>query len=194
MGRAGKSDKHVSHAPISAIVEEAAEPHMARGKDVQISISKEFDPGPEPDILKLPEVVHGIRNLVQNAVDFAQSTVWVDIGWTDESILVRIVDDGRGYTPQVLSRIGDPFMRARPASEERPGYEGMGLGLFIAKTLLERTGAELSFANGRDSSVSASRPGERTGAIVEVVWTRALLEAQPDLVRGPLGENTPLQP
>lgn len=189
MGRAGKKDKHISHAPISAIVQEAAEPHMDRGKSVIISVARDHDGETEPDILRMPEVVHGVRNLVQNAVDFSQSTVWVDMDWSDKRITLRIVDDGKGYSPQVLARIGDPFMRSRGGSEERPGYEGMGLGLFIAKNLLERTGAELSFANGRDSYSPMAKAGERAGAIVEVAWKRSLIEAQPDLVRGPLGEN-----
>ena len=126
----------------------------------------------------------------ENAVDFAATTVWVDAEWSDKTLVIRVVDDGNGYASDVLARIGDPFVRQRaPAQkpESRPGYEGMGLGLFIAKTLLERSGAELSFANGRDMAKAAADRPARSGAIVELIW------ALPDIIaldQGVLGENT----
>lgn len=170
MGRSGKDDLHLRQAPLVAVVEEAADPHRDRGKEIVI----EADEAGQPTIQRQPELVHGLRNLVQNAVDFAATTVWVETSWTDSSITIRIVDDGTGYPPHLLGRIGDPFIRRRRTAPDsrRPEYEGMGLGLFIAKTLLERTGAELTFANGQDPYTGVARPGERAGAIVEVVWSR----------------------
>lgn len=190
MGKAGKDDLHMRQAPISAVLHEAAEPHLARGKDVIFS----FAPGPgsdapEPIILRRPELIHGLRNLVQNAVDFARHRVWVDGQWTADQLTIRIIDDGHGFPTQVLGRLGDPFVRFRPmstAAESRPGYEGMGLGLFIAKTLLERTGAELSFANAGDPFLAADERPDRSGAIVEAIWPAAALVVS----RGSaLGEN-----
>jgi len=174
MGRAGKDDLHLRQAPLASVLREAAEPHMGRGKTVEFSLL----PGPggtdrQPTILRRPEVIHGLRNLIQNAVDFARTTVWVDGEWTDRAITIRIVDDGEGYPPQVIGRIGDPFVRSRRLAQDlhkRPEYEGMGLGLFIAKTLLERTGAELSFANASDPFLTPEERPERCGAIVELVW------------------------
>ena len=101
------------------------------------------------------------------------------------------MDDGRGYAPQVIGRIGDPFVRRRSMSDlsQRPGYEGMGLGLFIAKTLLERTGAELSFANGAEKYGGVDGKSERTGAIVEVVWPRSRIDAKDGDHPVPYGEN-----
>ncbi len=192
MGRAGKDDLLLRRAPLSAVVEEAAEPHMNRGKIINIdSGPPEADPADQPDILRMPEVIHGIRNLVQNAVDFAVETVWVELDWTDEAISVRILDDGPGYPTHLIGRIGDPFVRRRRSGSDRryrPGYEGMGLGLFIAKTLLERSGAELSFANGADSRASMLP----RGAIVEVVWPRDRLEADHGMRAGSLGANQPI--
>ncbi len=191
MGRAGKDDLHLRQAPLSAVIEEAAEPHMERGKDI---VLETVDEGDEPMILRRPEIVHGLRNLIQNAVDFAASSVWVETAWTKDTITIRIIDDGRGYAPQVIGRIGDPFLRRRKSIQdksERPEYEGMGLGLFIAKTLLERTGAELSFANGAEPYTGRTRPGMKSGAIAQVTWSRSAegIEAQD---RTPvLGENTP---
>jgi two-component system sensor histidine kinase RegB len=181
MGRAGKTDLHLMRAPLAEVLREAAEPHTGRGKTITFTLT-----GTDaPTIIRKPEVIHGLRNLIQNAVDFAASTVWVDAEWGGRTLTIRIVDDGGGYPPHILGRIGDPFVTRRPRmSDQRPEYEGMGLGLFIAKTLLERSGAEISFANGTDPG--ASRPATRGGAIVEVIWPLAeILAPEP----GPLGEN-----
>lgn len=181
MGRAGKDDLHLRQAPLSAVIEEAAEPHLDRGKSVHFEGTGPDDmQGAIPSILRRPEILHGLRNLIQNAVDFADANVWIETGWTTEQITVRIVDDGKGYPAQVIGRIGDPFVHRRKAAKDRkvrPGYEGMGLGLFIAKTLLERSGAELSFANGSGAVSRTSARGAKQGAIVEVVWPRAQIDA-----------------
>jgi len=166
MGRAGQRDSYLDRAPFEAVLREAAEPHMDRGKAVAITVAE----GRQPEILRRPEVVHGLRNLVQNAVDFARARVEIRLDWTSERLSVRIRDDGPGFAPALLDRIGDPFMRGRPTprppdpegSAERPGYEGMGLGLFIAKSLLERTGARLTFANDAGG-----------GAVAVVAWPRS---------------------
>ncbi len=174
MGKAGKDDLHMKQAPLGAVLREAAEPHVARGKEVTFTLAAApGNPVREPMILRSPEVIHGLRNLVQNAVDFAHARVWIDAVWTTSTITVRIIDDGDGYPSQVIGRIGDPFVRSRRedrAQPVRPGYEGMGLGLFIAKTLLERTGAELSFANAADPFLTRDERPDRSGAIVEVIW------------------------
>ena len=72
---------------------------------------------------------------------------------------------------------------------DRPGYEGMGLGLFIAKTLLERTGAELTFANDRDAYQDNAAAIDNLGAVVTVAWQRSKIE-QPI---GALGKNQTLK-
>ncbi|WP_300011522.1 sensor histidine kinase RegB [uncultured Roseobacter sp.] len=190
MGRAGKDDLHLRQAPLMAVIEEAAEPHMGRGKTVHFHHLG--DPTEQPSILRKPEIIHGLRNLIQNAVDFAETDIWIEAGWSDDSISLRIMDDGCGFPPQLLGRIGDPFMRRRrntASSGLRPGYEGMGLGLFIAKTLLERSGAELRFANGRDPV--AVEEGKRTdlGAIVHVTWERQRIDAHGRDQARQFGEN-----
>jgi two-component system sensor histidine kinase RegB len=192
MGRAGKDDLHLRRAPLGAVLREAAEPHMGRGREVLFDLAPEDGASErQPVVLRRPELIHGLRNLIQNAVDFARSTVWVDAAWTPARVTVTIADDGEGYPPQLIGRIGDPFVRQRRAAAEvgqRPEYEGMGLGLFIAKTLLERTGAEVSFTNGSDPFLTAEERPERCGAIVEVVW-RARDVVLPD--DHALGANRP---
>lgn len=196
MGRAGKDDLHLRHAPLETVVREAAEPHVDRGKDVTFQISPtDNDDLSHPTIPRRPEIIHGLRNLIQNAVDFSESHVRIDINWTNDDITVRISDDGRGFPQSVIGRIGDPYVRRRRFAEDRgrrPGYEGMGLGLFIAKTLLERSGAKLTFANSRRHG-HAGWAGQATGgAIVQVTWARAALP-DPAKSRGrALGQNKPI--
>ena len=193
MGRAGKSDLHLMRAPLDAVLRDAAEPHKQRGKAVIFDLHPLADgAAQQPTIQRKPEVIHGIRNLVQNAVDFAKTTVWIDAEWSATTLAVRVVDDGDGYSSDILGRIGDPFVKRRNAAQKqdpRPGYEGMGLGLFIAKTLLERSGADVSFANGADPFLTSAERPARCGAIVEVIWPLEEIIASD---QGGLGENAPI--
>ena len=197
MGRAGKDELHLRTAPLQAVMDEAAEPHLNRGKHVVMEVTAdESDLQDQPTIARRPEIIHGLRNLIQNAVDFADAHVDIEANWTASDITITIEDDGPGFPQSVIGRIGDPFVRRRRTSvttASRPGYEGMGLGLFIAKTLLERSGATLSFSNGR-------RPGETGwagqptgGAVVVVRWSREQIDIGLNQTPGGLGENKPFE-
>lgn len=185
MGRIGKDDLHLRQAPLETVVREAAEPHVNRGKTVSFSVAPtEPDDPRQPLMLRRPEIVHGLRNLIQNAVDFAQHSVDIETTWSPRHMIVRIRDDGPGFPQSVIGRIGDPFVRRRRIGADaarRPGYEGMGLGLFIAKTLLERSGARISFANGGTRK-------QQSGAVVVVEWPREAVEPQAE---DALGDNLP---
>jgi two-component system sensor histidine kinase RegB len=106
-------------------------------------------------------VLYGLGNIVENAVDFAREQVTVRWRWDAELVSIDIIDDGPGFPPEILDRIGEPYMTTRQASEQGGG---LGLGLFIAKTLIERSGATIRFTNG-------ARPG--MGATVGIAWPRA---------------------
>jgi two-component system sensor histidine kinase RegB len=195
MGRSGKDDTMMRRAMLEAVLREAAEPHLNRGKQVHFLLQPgEGGADAQPLIQRKPELIHGLRNLVQNAVDFAVSEVWVDATWTAQSLRIRIIDDGPGFSPQVLGSIGEPFIgRGRDPNrpKRRPGYSGMGLGMFIAKTLLERTGARMEFLNC-DGPIR-TLPGSPVlqGALVELAWPLARVAVDPDsaLARNlPVGE------
>ncbi|MEL6682759.1 MAG: ActS/PrrB/RegB family redox-sensitive histidine kinase [Pseudomonadota bacterium] len=195
MGRAGKDDLHLRQAPLETVVREAAEPHLKRGKQVHFDVSPMQDGAQiQPTVTRRPEIIHGLRNLIQNAVDFSRAEVTVDINWSQDDVVVRIADDGRGFPQSVIGRIGDPYVKRRRLSEDggkRPGYDGMGLGLFIAKTLLERSGATLTFSNSRRHG-HASWTGQATGgAIVDVVWPREVLLRTTMSGNTAMGENKP---
>ncbi len=194
MGRTGKDDTQMHNVPLAELVREAAEPHVNRGKAVEIDAHAGGDGcDRQPMVQRRPEIIHGLRNLIQNAVDFSKTRVWIEAVWSDSQVLIRIVDDGRGFPSQMIGRIGDPFVRRRKSDDaQRPDYQGMGLGLFIAKTLLERSGAELSFANGSDAYSDSATAGRRTGAIVEVTWPRARIASVTAQTGCGLGENRPI--
>jgi two-component system sensor histidine kinase RegB len=196
MGRVGKDDLHMRRAPVSAVLREAAEPHLGRGKEIRFEIAEgQRDSTRQPEVLRRPEVIHGLRNLVQNAVDFAARTVWIGAEWNDDVLTVRITDDGPGFPPHLLGRIGDPFVRRRASAQDaaqRPAYEGMGLGLFIAKTLLERSGATLQFGNAADPFLTDAERPEKCGAVVQVTWPRPVISPEDAATEGGLGENRPI--
>jgi two-component system sensor histidine kinase RegB len=206
LGKGGRDDSQIMHAPVSAVVEEAAGPHRNRGKRVLIRTDGAMADLPyadEPVVTRSPELIHGLRNLIQNAVDFATSTVWVDIDLDAEKLRIAVGDDGPGFSPDIMPRLGEPYVSTRHRSElHRLGgkfsdeYEGMGLGLFIARTLLERTGAKISFANGGDArqrhGVGQKTSPELThppGAIVEMVWPASILVTPKEFTRRALGRN-----
>jgi len=119
-----------------------------------------------------PGLLYGLGNLVENAVDFARSRVEIAAIWDAERVEITIRDDGPGFSHEMLARIGDPYVTSRPGrrigTDEDSGDTGLGLGLFIAKTLLERSGASVRVAN---------RGGRESGALVTVAWARPAFEA-----------------
>jgi two-component system sensor histidine kinase RegB len=164
---AGDSDSPFERLPMPALVEAAVAPYreMARPDgDVPSAIDceAEGDPAAPPMVWRSPEILHGLGNLVENAAQFARSRVAVSTRWQGEGITVTIADDGPGFSMTVLGELGEPYLSDR-------GKRGhLGLGVFIAKTLLEHTGARLEFGN---------RPAG--GARVVVRWPRGALEAGP---------------
>lgn len=156
-----RSDEPFGRLPLSQLVEAAAEPHMGQAVEIDIVIEDDIE-GEEPVIYRSPELLSGLGTLIQNAVQFARSCVTVTLRWDDRVVLVAVQDDGPGFSPSVLSAIGEPFISTRAGDSEH-----MGLGIFIAQTLLAGLGAELTFANLRGS-----------GAEVVIRWPRTILESE----------------
>lgn len=154
--------------PLQTLLEDAVARHGDQGRTVTVSVEGET-PGATnpPEIRRLPEMIHGLGNLVENAVSFAAAHVDVVARWSSTEIAIVIRDDGPGFPAHVLTRLGEPYISER-APGERGG--GLGLGFFIAKTLLERTGARIEARN---------RTPPRTGAVVRATWARAAIEAPP---------------
>lgn len=189
---------------LKALLEEVVEPH--RGFDLDFEVSVRTASGaPEPRVRRLPEVIHGLSTLVENAADFANSQVRVR-GLVDAGFIeIEVVDDGPGFPADILPRLGEPYVTSRPQGKARralaaqiaasvaaaaaapgrkgrkaapppepaaiaPSQGGMGLGFFIARTLLERTGGRVSVGAGDGGR------GQPKGARVAVRWPRPALE------------------
>lgn len=157
------NEEHMRRLPLSSMIEEVVAPHRQFGID--IDLVEQSDRSGEPICTRNAGILYGLGNLVENAVDYARSQVTVTTGHNGERVVVIIEDDGAGYSADILSRIGEPYMTRRTKEVERAG--GLGLGLFIAKTLLERSGARLRFEN---------RNGGEVGARIRIEWPRAMLE------------------
>ena len=183
--RSEDSDPLFGRSTIRQLLTEAAEPHMVF--DTQVAIDAQphetalGEGRREPSLERSPGVLHGLGNLIENAVDFAMSRVEIEARWSEEEITVIIHDDGAGFPPQMLASLGEPYvtMRSSRSSEGAGSGAGLGLGFFIAKTLLERSGAGLELSN-------AEYP--ETGAIVTIRWPRDVFDMTPE-TRSPATER-----
>ena len=154
--------------PLSALIEETVAPHRDFGVAIKVRIA--VSGAPEPTGARNPAIIYGVGNILENAVDFARNSVEVNAWWDAETVEIVISDDGPGIAPDLLKRIGEPYLSRRQDGEESQGERsGLGLGVFIARTLLERTGARVSFAN---------RVFPDHGAVVQIVWPRSRFEVK----------------
>jgi two-component system sensor histidine kinase RegB len=151
---------------VSHLIEEIVGPD--RPPDVEVEVIRHGEGG-EPKCRRSPGVVHGLDNLVDNAIDFAAGKVTVEAAWTRDQVRIDIRDDGPGFAPEILLRVGEPYVTTRAGDRrDREGSGGgLGLGLFIAKTLIERSGAQIAFGNAEPPA---------TGAVVRIVWPRSAFE------------------
>jgi two-component system, sensor histidine kinase RegB len=159
--------------PLSALIEDAMAPHRHFGVSLAVTLSP--DRSTEPVGARNPAIRYGLGNLIENAVDFANTNVEIAAQWSAEEVQITITDDGPGFAPEVLDRIGAPYVtRREPGLRELGADEdtpfGLGLGFFIAKTLLERSGARLSLRN---------QAPPLHGAVVTITWNRKDFEQPP---------------
>lgn len=159
---------------VTQLIDEAAAPYRRLKTRVAIAIT----PGttasgaalPEPVGERRPGMIFGLGNLIENACSYAVGEVTISARWSDTEIAIDIADDGPGFAAEIIDSLGEPFVTTRSRRSGDGSIQmtaetrsGLGLGLFIARILLERSGARLEFGNRR------SRPG----ALVQVIWPRA---------------------
>jgi two-component system sensor histidine kinase RegB len=173
-----------AHLSVVQLLDEASGPYRTGRVEIAVDAGPsllqggEVQGGREPIGNRLPGVIHGLGNIIENAVDFARERVEIIARWNDREVTIMVADDGPGFTPEILESIGEPYITTRPnrpvprpggLGQPRPAHAGgLGLGVFIAKTLLERSGAVVTFAN---------RAGSGSGAMVHVAWPRRVFEA-----------------
>jgi two-component system sensor histidine kinase RegB len=160
--------------PLGALLDDIAASY--RDDDVSILVSAPDAATPAPQVWRAPELLHGLGNIIENAADFASSQVTIAASWNEAQISVTIEDDGPGFAPEIYERIGEPYVTSRPGhhalGETEMGprgsldeHEGMGLGFFIAKVLLEQTGGVVKAVNPASG-----------GARVSINWARGIID------------------
>ncbi len=168
--RGEASDAAHSKLPVAALIKEISEPHAGLGIDIHLSsepLGEGSELGAEPEVRRRPEIIHALGAFVENAVSFADKEVHVAARWSEEELRIYIIDDGPGFSATVLPKLGEPYLSQR--GEDQIGG-GMGLGFFIARTLLERTGARMKPYNRRAPA---------RGAVVRISWMLNTIRAAP---------------
>ena len=162
--------------PLGAFLDDIAAPHRGEDLEIRITVSPPKSDATVPQVWRAPELLHGLGNIIENAADFAHSLVAVDASWDDQYLHISVTDDGPGFAPEIFEALGEPYITSRPGhhalGETDLGpvgaldqHEGMGLGFFIAKILLEQTGG----------LVKADNP-ENGGAQVSIRWPRGVID------------------
>jgi two-component system sensor histidine kinase RegB len=166
---------------LTHLLDEVVDPSRDFGVDIGIS---KTGVGPEPLFARNPGIIFGLGNLIENAVDFAKSEVQIIAFWDSAIVQIEINDDGPGFSPDVIGRLGEPYVTTRADRKAKTDMApGLGLGLFVAKTLLERSGAKMTMRN-------ATQPG--SGARVTIEWPRGVIEYLPQMaVRNSMKSNRP---
>ncbi len=168
--RDNTTDEVFEHVKLTSMLEDLTAP--LRGSDVAVRIDRDETRQSEPVFRRNPAITYGLGNLLENAIDFAETDVTVTARWSRDTVVVTVVDDGPGFDQAIFDRLGDPFVTTRPGYDnaaEAPDttHPGMGLGLFIAKTLLERSGASVTLSN---------RTTPEHGARIVVNWPRKVID------------------
>ncbi|MEZ5896326.1 MAG: ActS/PrrB/RegB family redox-sensitive histidine kinase [Parvularculaceae bacterium] len=175
--RGDAGDAMMDRISLDLLLKEAATPFVENTAGVAVIFEMKGGEKNEkaPIVQRRPEIIYGLRNIIENAVGYAQSRVLVAADWDAASLRVEILDDGRGFSPEILGRLGEPYLggKTRIRQGARTGNGGLGLGFFIAKTLLERTGASILFDNRQWEDGSG-----QTGAWVAARWPREALEPE----------------
>lgn len=161
--------------PLGAFLDDIANPHRGEDLAITVNVPQTSAENPVPQVWREPELLHGLGNIIENAADFARSEVRIIAAWDQNTLTIEVEDDGPGFAPEIFERIGEPYVTSRPGNhalgdtEIGPGalseHEGMGLGFFIAKVLLEQTGGIVKATNL-----------PRGGARVSVSWARGVID------------------
>lgn len=166
----GETDLVYSSMSLGHLIEEVIAPFRNFEKRIDVRMVKpQLKNGKneaEPAIWRNPGLIYAMSNLVENAVDYAHSKVEITADWTKDEITLAIIDDGPGFAPHIFGRLGEPYVTTRPRYSDSEGSGdsgGMGLGFFIAKTLIERSSGALTLDN---------REFPETGAIVRITLKR----------------------
>ncbi len=145
------SGQSIIRLPLSAAINLAAEDSHAVHKGIAIRIKHAFDvQAADPVVLLRPEFLHAMGNFLSNAAEYAESEILIEWDVDGDDLRLSVTDDGEGFDPALLSQLGEPYI-------VRLGkHPGMGLGIFIAKTLIEKLGGDVRFSNAVNGGACVS--------------------------------------
>ncbi|MDZ4840816.1 MAG: ActS/PrrB/RegB family redox-sensitive histidine kinase [Hyphomicrobium aestuarii] len=177
--RPSEQDPLHGHLTVREMIDEAANPYRNHGTAISIHAGPKWPGGSgpvspmassEPVGLRSPGVIYGLGNIIENAIDFALERVEIRAEWNEKTVEIAVMDDGPGFPVDLIDTLGEPYVTTR-ISGGRMGdrdSNGLGLGFFIANTLLERSGASVQLAN---------REAPKRGAVVRIIWPRSAFDA-----------------
>ena len=135
-------DDFFDKTTLSNIIKLNYEKFKNKNIDTKINLNSIGD---EPVISFMDEIMYGIGNIIQNGIQHAKNKIVSNISWSDDFFEIEIIDDGPGFSKEILDKLGNPYVSDRK-------NEGMGLGIFIAKNLIENIGGKIKFNNNDDLS------------------------------------------
>ena len=125
-------------------------------KTKKIQIIKNFKIK-EPEIIFKDEIMYALGNIIQNAINYSKTIVVAEVKYLNNDIFIKIKDDGNGFSKDILDKLGEPYISK--------GKDGMGLGIFISKNLIENMGGKILFYNSKENN-----------AVVEISLINAILK------------------
>jgi len=134
------TDTFLQKTTISNLVDLNFEKFLKSKNDLKININK-LKINDEPLIKFSDEIMYGLGNIIQNAIEHARNSIDINISWNKEYIFISIKDDGKGFTNEILEKIGNPYISSKN------NENSMGLGIFIAKNLIENIGGNMKCYN-----------------------------------------------
>lgn len=166
---------------ITEMMDNLISNHRMADIDILVNVIAD-DEFKTPKLHKNPAFIYALSNLVNNAAEFADNKVVVELNWTEKKVSIHIADDGAGFSDDIVGRLGEPFISTRVVSKESMAsgeHHGMGLGFFIAKTVLERSGAHMLIGNDINKiplSEFKERHENMKGAHIQLIWRRVDFE------------------
>ena len=111
----------------------------------------------EPKIIFKDEIMYALGNIIQNAIFYSKKNVTAELNYNNSQVRIFIKDDGNGFSKDIIDKLGEPYISKNK--------QGMGLGIFIAKNLIENMGGKINFFNSKDDN-----------AVVEIIFENSILD------------------
>ena len=136
------SDEFLNEFTFTSLINEILEDYLNEKIEVSINADEIFS---EKNITfsRVPEVIQSLSNIIDNAFKYAKNKIVINLKYAEKYIIVEIIDDGNGFSPEIYALLGEPYVRRSIDKEDK----GLGLGLFISKNLLSKSYGDIEFLN-----------------------------------------------